>query len=109
MALTSGYYKSKDTPNSSKEDLESYQVNLSYKIKRDYKIAYYENFNLQEDIRSKQGVSLDINDRCWNLSLKYEKERNPSSSDVQEQDIIYLNLALKPLGGIKQTYTVESN
>ena len=109
LGFSSGYYKSKNTTNSNKEDLESYEVNLSYKMFRDYKLTYYENYNLLKEIKNKQGLSLDIKDRCWDLSLKYEKELTPSSSDVEQQNIIYLNLSLKPLGGIKQTYTVKGN
>ena len=42
-----------------------------------------------------------------NFDIKYERERVASSSDIDvDQKIVYLNLTLKPLGGIKQEYTV---
>lgn len=113
LSLSLGYYKSKDTLNSNREDLESYRVSTSYKISKDYKMSYYENYNLLDSIKSKQGISFNINDSCWNLDLKYENEIVPSSSttaDSIDQRIIYVNLTLKSLGGIKQTYkTVEND
>lgn len=106
LTLEAGYYKSKETPNSDKENLESYRVSANYNISKDYKIGYYENYNILEKVKSKQGINLNINDKCWNLDLKYEKERVASSSDTTDLDqkIVYLNLTLKPLGGIKQEY-----
>ncbi|MAD41334.1 MAG: organic solvent tolerance protein [Arcobacter sp.] len=110
LTLNAGYYKSKDTPNSGKEDLESYNVEANYNISKDYKFGYYENYNILEKIRSKQGINLNIDDKCWNFDITYERERVASSSDDDvDQKIIYLNLTLKPLGGIKQEYTVEDN
>ena len=111
-SLTLGYYKSKETENSDKEDLESYRVSTSYRLSKDYKVSYYENYNILESIRSKQGVAFNINDSCWNLDLKYENEIIPSSSsepDGIDQRIVFLNLILKPLGGIKQKYKMEDN
>ena len=60
-------------------------------------------------IRSKQNIGLNINDGCWNFDIKYERERvaTSSSSDGSDQKSVYFNLELKPLGGIKQTYTYE--
>jgi len=105
-----GYYKSKATLNSNREELESYRIETNYQISKDYKIGYYENYNIFEKVRNKQGIKFDIDDRCWNLSLKYEKEVIPSTSSNNsgiDQDILYINLVLKPLGGIKQKYKFE--
>jgi LPS-assembly protein len=111
LSFTTGYFRSKDTPNSGKEDLESFRVNTSYKFKKDYEIGYYQNYNILDSVRSKQGISLNINDRCWNLDLKYEQEITPAttttSNDSIDQRIIYLNLELKPLGKVKQKYKVQ--
>lgn len=113
LSLSLGYYKSKDTENSDYEDLESYSVSTSYKLAKDYSVSYYENYNILDNIRSKQGISLNINDNCWNLDLKYENEIVPSSSssddDGIDQRIVFVNLILKPLGGIKQKYKMEEN
>jgi len=46
FSFGAGYYKSKETPNSSYEDLESYNVNATYNIAKDYKFSYYENYNI---------------------------------------------------------------
>jgi len=110
--LSLGYYKSKDTPNSGKQDLESYRVTAAYQIAKDYKISYYENYNLLDSVRNKQALTFNINDRCWNLDLKYEKEVVPSTttnSNGIDQKILYMQLELKPLGGVKQKYKVEDN
>ena len=111
LSLAAGYYKSKDTDNSAKEDLESYNVKAEYDISKDYKFAYYENYNILDNIKSKQGINLNINDSCWNFDIKYERERVASSSDTSEidQKVFYFNLTLKPLGGIKQEYTLGDN
>lgn len=110
--LSLGYYKSKKTDNSNKEELESFRINTSYDISNDYKISYYENYNIQEKLRNKQGIGVDIYDRCWALGLKYEKEVIPSTSSNSEgirQNILYINLELKPLGGIKQKYKFKDS
>lgn len=111
LSLSVGYYKSKDTENpyTDNEDLESYRAQADYQLSKDYKVSYYENYNLLEKVRSKQGINLNINDRCWNLDIKYERERVPSTtssstSDGIDQKIVYFNLELKPLGGINQKY-----
>lgn len=104
------YYMSEDTPNSGKEDLESYKVDTGYNFLRDYKISYYENYNLQENLRNKQGIMFSINDKCWALNIKYEKEIDASSSTVArtiQQDIVYFELILKPLGQINQSYKIN--
>ena len=110
LSLSAGYYKSKQTENSNKEDLESLRYKASYKIAKDYKIGYYENYNILDKVKNKQGVNLNIDDRCWNLDLKYEKKIVPSTSTSSEginQTIVYLNLELKPIGGVKQKYKIE--
>ena len=114
LSLNLGYYKSKETDNvfNDREDLESYRVGTSYKISKDYKFSYYENYNLHENIKSKQGVSFNIDDSCWNLDLRYENEVVPSSStnyEVIDQRIVYVNVILKPLGGLKQKYKMDEN
>ena len=114
VSLTVGYYQSKDTDNifNSREDLESYRFNVGYKVAKDYKVSYYENYNLLDNIRNKQGISFNIDDSCWNLDLKYEDQIKPTSSltsDSIQQQIIYATILLKPLGGIKQKYKMQDN
>jgi len=112
LSLSVGYYESKDTLNSNKEDLESYRGKTSYRLAKDYSVSYYENYNILDSIRNKQGISFNIDDNCWNLDLKYENEIVPSSSINPEgidQRIFFVNLTLKPLGGLKQKYKMEEN
>lgn len=108
--LSLGHYLSKDTPNSGKEDLESYSVMSRYKISDKYSLGYYTNYNLKEDVRTKHGVMFTIKDSCWDLNLKYERDIEATSSrytDYKTQDILYVQLFLKPLGGINQQYTIR--
>ena len=108
-----GYFKSKQSENNpSREDLESYTASTSYKIAKDYRVSYYESYNLLEKIRSKQGISFNMDDNCWNLDIRYENEVVPSSSSDPkgvEQQIVFVNLILKPIGGLKQKYKMENN
>lgn len=111
-SVTLGYYKTKNTENSDREDLESYGASSSYRLTKDYSVSYYEYYNIQEKILNKRGVSFNVDDKCWNLDLKYEKEVVPTSSTIDQrtiQDIIYMYLELKPIGGIKQKYKYENN
>lgn len=110
FTLRLGYYMSKDTPNSGKQDLESYRADMQYKISRDYSIGYYTNYNLEENMRTKQGLRFSINDSCWNLDFKFEKEMEASSSklyDRKEQDVLYVQFLLKPIGGLQQEYNLR--
>ncbi|OCL86650.1 LPS-assembly protein LptD [Arcobacter porcinus] len=111
FSLNTGYYNSIKTDNEffSRDDLESYRVETKYKINSSYALRYYENYDLQEKIRNRQGFGFEIDDSCWSLDLRYEKEIVPSSSSNysnRRQDIVYATLVLKPIGGIKPTYKV---
>lgn len=113
LSLNLGYYKSKKTDNifNDREDLESYRVGTSYRIAKDYKVSYYENYDLLENRRNRQSVSFNIDDSCWNLDLRFGNEIIPSSSTnyaAIDQRIVFVNILLKPLGGIKQKYKMEN-
>ena len=114
LSLTLGYYKSKATDNifNNREDLESYRIITSYEISKDYRFSFYENYNLLKNDRSRQGISFNIDDSCWNLDLKYENKVIPSSSlsyESKDQNIVFVTLLLKPIGGIKQKYTMNED
>lgn len=119
LTFSAGYYYSKKTNNefNTRDDLESYRLSTSYKLAKDYSIKYYENYDLQQKTRNRQGIGLNIDDSCWNLDLLLEKEITPRSRYVQstrsydsyEQTIVYAVLMLKPIGGIRQKYKVEDS
>ena len=119
LTFSAGYYYTKKTNNefNTRDDLESYRLSTSYKLAKDYSIKYYENYDLQEKTRNRQGIGLNIDDSCWNLDLLLEKEITPRSRYVQstrsydsyEQTIVYAVLMLKPIGGIRQKYKVEDS
>ncbi|MGJ0356741.1 LPS-assembly protein LptD [Aliarcobacter cryaerophilus] len=119
LTFSAGYYYSKKTNNefNTRDDLESYRLSTSYKLAKDYSIKYYENYDLQQKTRNRQGIGLNIDDGCWNLDLLLEKEITPRSRYVEstrsydsyEQTIVYAVLMLKPIGGIRQKYKVEDS
>ena len=119
LTFSAGYYYSKKTNNefNTRDDLESYRLSTSYKLAKDYSIKYYENYDLQENTRNRQGIGLNIDDSCWNLDLLLEKEITPRSRyvestrsyDSHEQTIVYAVLMLKPIGGIRQKSIVQNS
>ena len=115
LTFSAGYYYTKKTNNefNTRDDLESYRLSTSYKLAKDYSIKYYENYDLQEKRRSRQGIGLNIDDSCWNLDLLLEKEITPRSSTINsnshEQTIVYAVLMLKPIGGIRQKSIVQNS
>ncbi|WP_198305794.1 LPS-assembly protein LptD [Arcobacter vandammei] len=118
FVLTANYNNTRATENdfNDRVDLESYGYSASYKFAKDYSLKYYENYNIKEKVRSRQGIGLNIDDSCWNLDLMVEKEITPRSRkningdyDSYEQTILYAFLTLKPVGGIRQKYRIDDN
>ena len=119
LTFSAGYYYTKKTNNefNTRDDLESYRLSTSYKLAKDYSIKYYENYDLQQKTRNRQGIGLNIDDSCWNLDLLLEKEITPRSRyvestrsyDSHEQTIVYAVLMLKPIGGIRQKSIVQNS
>ena len=107
------YYDSKSSENSSREDLESYSASLDYRFNKYYKMGYYTNYNLKENIRNKQGLKFNINENCWNFDIRLENEIIPTTQNnatsAIEQSVVYFQLQLKPLGGIKQKYISQQD
>ncbi len=118
LTLTANYNNTRDTNNeyNTRTDLESYGYSASYKVAKEYSFRYYENYNVKEKVRSRQGIGMNIDDSCWNLDLMVEKEITPRSRlttngnyDSYEQTIVYAFLTLKPVGGIRQKYKIDDN
>ncbi len=112
LSFDFGYYKSKKTQHSNKEDLESYNFDIKYNFQKEYEFVYYENYNIKDSIKNKQGIAFNTGSKCWDLNIKLEKEIIPSSSISFKgitQKAIYLNIALNPFGGIKQKYKIKDN
>jgi LPS-assembly protein len=106
------HYLSKNTPHSGKENLQSYTLNTGFKFYKDYSLSYEESYDLEKKIRNTQSINFGIDDRCWSLNLKYEKEIRPTSSTTVnsiKQDIIYVELTLKPIGGFTQNYLISED
>lgn len=103
------YYMSKDTPHSGKEDLESYTLATTARLAKDYALTYSLDYNIQDDIKSKEGISVTIDDRCWQLSLSFEDElvakATSAGESAKRQNVFYINLILKPIGAIQQSFS----
>ncbi|PKN15442.1 MAG: LPS-assembly protein LptD, partial [Deltaproteobacteria bacterium HGW-Deltaproteobacteria-24] len=110
FAFRANHYMSKDTPNSGKEELESYMLAATARFARDYWLTYQVNYNLIDDIKSREALIFTINDKCWRLNISVEKEQESTSTiyghQIRNQDVVYLELELKPLGGINQSYNL---
>lgn len=113
FAFKANHYMSKDTPNSGKEELESYMLAATARFARDYWLTYQVNYNLIDDIKSKEALIFTINDKCWRLNINFQKEQESTSTiyghTIKNQDVVYLELELKPLGGIQQSYDIGGN
>jgi LPS-assembly protein len=105
LNLNFDYYNSED------DGVKTFSTNAKYNLTNDYQLSYYQNYNFINDIKTKEGIGLNILDKCWSLALTFENEITPSttttSTDAIEQKIIYINLNLKPLGGVNQSYKIE--
>jgi len=107
------YYVSKDTPNSGKEDLESYTLNTGFEFQDDFTLTYERDYNVHKHLISKDSISLNIDDSCWNFDIKYGKElvASDSSNDTSAvyQDTIFFTLELKQLGGVNFAKKIKEN
>lgn len=111
--LKLGHYLARQSANAGfDEDLESYTIDSRYKLSNRYSIGYSTRYNLEENLRTNQTFKFSINDSCWDLNLKYKNEITAAStttSDPIEQDIVYIELFLKPLGGVMQEYEINKD
>ena len=101
--LNATHYKSNKTNSSDKKDLESYTFEIGFKYLHDYSVSYLQNYNVKEDSKSKETLSLNIDDKCWVFNIKFEDEIIASDSNNANpihQNSIYFTLELKQLGGI---------
>ncbi len=110
FGINANHYKSKKTQFSGKDDLESYSVAATTRFSKDYWLTYQLNYNLEEDIKSREAIILTIDDDCWrfNISFQQEQETTNTTSGIQRrnQDVFYLELELKPLGGIQEAFNI---
>jgi len=101
------HYYSKETPHSNKLDSKSYIFDVGTKFNRFYKTSYKRYYDLQNNRLTKQELVFNIDKKCWALDIKLEDSLVAIASDTTDavrQKIIYLQLYLKPIGGIKQQY-----
>jgi LPS-assembly protein len=110
VAFSASHYMSKDTPNSNKDEVESYMLAASARLARDYWLSYKVHYNMIDDVKSKEAIVFTINDRCWQLDINFENDYETSSTIYgnrsKRQEIVYIALQLKPIGGIMQSFDV---
>jgi len=105
--LKLNHYSSKNTPNSNKSDSESYTATIGAKVAKFYTLSYLENYNIKDRVSNKKEYKLNIRKKCWSLDIKLEDSlvaASTSDGSALRQNIVYLNLELRPIGGIKQKY-----
>jgi len=109
--FNASYYMSKDTPSSGKENLESYTFKTGLEFFRDYTLSYEQDYNIETQLRSREALVLNIDDKCWSLDIEYKKELLASSSTTSssptQNDVVYLTFTLKELGGVKYNHKVR--
>jgi LPS-assembly protein len=112
--LKLGHYLARQSANAGfDENLESYTIDSRYKLSNRYSIGYSTRYNIEENLRTNQTFKFSINDSCWDLNLKYKNEITAASTNNNlgriEQDIVYIELFLKPLGGVMQEYEINKD
>lgn len=106
------HYKTVNTPNSAKSDLETLTLEAGAKLDRFYSVGFKSSYDLFNDLSTKNEYFVNYDKKCWGISLRLEDSivaTSSNSSDAERQKIIYIQLALKPLGGIAQQYKFNSN
>ncbi|MEA1914536.1 MAG: LPS-assembly protein LptD [Campylobacterota bacterium] len=106
------HYFSKETPNSNKLDTRTYIFDVGTKFNRFYTTSYKRYYDLQNDYVTKQALVFNIDKKCWGLDMKLEESLVAIASDTTDairQKIIYLQLYLKPIGGVKQKYDLSQD
>ncbi len=109
--LKSTYYLSKKTKHSDYDDAKSYTFDIGYTFDKNYSLSYYRNYNLLENIKSQEALSVGINNKCWNLNFKIERGLSTSSNvdnKALTQNILYFTLELKPFVTLKQEYSLKN-
>jgi LPS-assembly protein len=110
--LKLNHYFSKETPHSNKLDTKSYIFDIGYKFDRFYTTSYKRYYDIHNSQLTKQELVFNIDKKCWAMDIKLEDSLVAIASDTTDalrQKIIYLQLYLKPIGGIKQQYKQKIN
>jgi len=109
--FNASYYMSKDTPNSGKENLESYTFNAGFNFHRDYTLSYEQDYNIEKQLKSRDALVFNIDDKCWSFNIEYKKElvanSSTTNSSAVNQDAIYFTVELKQLTGVKYNHKIR--
>ncbi|QOG11385.1 LPS-assembly protein LptD [Arcobacter sp. FWKO B] len=102
------HYWTKKTPNSQKDSSESIIYEAGFGFWKYYKLSYKENYNILDKVVNRKEYRLTIDKGCWFLHLKFADELVAASTvdnKAIRQDVVYLNIELRPIGGIQQQFT----
>ena len=105
------HYGTNKTATSNKQDTQYISIDTGLKFDRFYSIGYKNTYDLQNSILAKSEVIFGYNKKCWGITLRLEDSLIASSAvNVvgDRQKIVYVELALKPLGGFAQNYKLNS-
>lgn len=109
--LNTSHYWTKKTLYSNMEDSETIDYKLGFHFWKNYTLSYRENYNLYEKTLNIKEFALAIDKSCWSLQLSIMDELVSASTidnSAKRQDIIYLMLQLKPIGGLEHRFVKES-
>lgn len=105
------HYGTNKTRTSNNIDAEYLSLNAGLAFNRFYTIGYKNTYDLQNSILAKSEMIFGYNKKCWGITIRFEDSLIASSATNvggDRQKIVYVELALKPLGGFVQNYKLNS-
>jgi hypothetical protein len=87
---------------------------MGTKVLKYYTVTYKEQYNITDDISPIKEYGLLMDKKCWALDLKFADNLVATSSTANadetiRQKIVYATISLKPIGAIKQNYTLKED
>ncbi len=92
---------------------ESVTVGLGYKT-NPYKKIYTEySYDLDNEYSKYWLLGAKLNKKCWNYDISFKQSRIPileeNGISYRKDNIIMINVELKPIGGLNQTFIFKGN
>jgi LPS-assembly protein len=92
---------------------ESVTVGLSYNTNA-YKKVYTEySYDLDKRYRKYWLFGVKLNKKCWDYDINFKQSRIPILEEdgisYRKDNIVTINVELKPIGGLNQTFVFKGN